>query len=277
MTKQKILLSLLLMGGMGMVKAQTVEIAPNGNPATHKEVLSTGGTVTFKFDGAKVTATGDYGAETEFTATETATPLTFGETAVETIQLRTPNDFDYAVGSYVAKSDLDFSKVKGNSNVGEVIRPYVATGCSADAITLEGKTIINAGSAFVMCGEEGWYCVPVTSSTSTYTNKFQGSATESTTSDGTQYALSSAGTFKKVSSGVSIPVQRAYFVPETASAAKAASFALDFDGTTAIESIEAEPSTGSSQTLADGKYLKDGQLFIVRGGVKYNVNGIIIK
>ena len=276
MTKQKILLSLLLMGSIGMVKAQTVEIAPNGNDATHNEVLCTGGTVTFKFDGAKVTATSDYGASTEFTSSETATTFTFGETAVETMQLRIPeaNDFDYAVGSYVATDNLDFSGVIGNSTVGTVIRPYTATGCTTSAISLEGQTIINTGDGFVMSGDKGWYCVPVTSSTASYTNKFFGSTTETTTADGSQYALSNEGTFKKVQSGVTIPVKRAYFVPEAASQAARAILTLDFDGTTAIKNIETDNIDG---TQTDGKYLIDGQIVIVHGGVKYNVNGIILK
>ena len=276
MTRQKILLSLLLMGSIGMVKAQTVEIAPNGNDATHSEVLCTGGKVTFAFDGAKVTATSDYGASTEFTSSETATTFSFGETAVETMQLRTPEGFDYAVGSYVATDNLDFSGVKGNSTVGDVIRPYTATGCSTSAITLAGTDIIKAGDAFVMSGKAGWYCVPVTSNTVSYTtNKFLGSTTETKTADGSQYALSNEGTFKKVQSGVVIPVKRAYFVPETASpAARAMSLTLDFDGTTAIKNIETDNIGG---TLADGKYLIDGQIVIVHDGVKYNVNGIILK
>ena len=276
MTKQKILLSLLLMGSIGMVKAQTVEIAPNGNDATHSEVLCTGGTVTFTFDGAKVTATSDYGATTEFTSTETATNFSFGETAVETMQLRTPEGFDYAVGSYVATGNLYFAGVKGNSTVGDVIRPYTASGCSTSAISLAGTDIINAGDAFVMSGEAGWYCVPVTSNTASYTtNKFLGSTTETKTADGTQYALSNEGTFKKVQSGLTIPAKRAYFVPEAASqAARAMSLTLDFDGTTTIKNIETDTS---ADTLTDGKYLMDGQFIIVHGGVKYNVNGIILK
>ena len=276
MTDQKILLSLLLMGSIGMVKAQTVEIAPNGNEATHSEVLCTGGTVTFTFDGAGVKATSDYGATTEFTSTETATNFSFDETAVETMQLRTPDGFDYAVGSYVATDNIDFSGVKGNSTVGDVIRPYIATGCSTSAISLAGTDIINAGDAFVMSGDKGWYCVPVTSNTASYTtNKFLGSTTETKTADGSQYALSNEGTFKKVQSGVEIPVKRAYFVPEAASpAARAMSLTLDFDGTTAIHNIETD-NIGSTQT--DGTYLMDGQVIIVRGGVKYNVNGIILK
>ena len=273
MTTKKILLSLLLTCSIGMVKAQTVEIAPNGSDATYNTVLCTGGTVKFAFDGAKVTVTSDYGATTEFTSSATATTFTFGETAVETMQLFTPAGFDYAVGSYVASSNLDFAGVKGNSTVGTVIRPYTATGCTTSAITLEGQTIINADNAFVMRGKEGWYCVPVTSSTASYDNKFQGSTTTATTSNGTQYALSSAGTFKKVSNGDIISAQRAYFVP-TVSEAEVAELALDFSGTTVIQNLDIDTGAG---TLADGKYLMDGQIIIVRGGVKYNINGIILK
>ena len=275
MTRQKIILSLLLTCSMGMVKAQTVEIAPNGVPATHNEVLCTGGSVTFTFDGANVKATTDYGAKTEFTSSETATAFTFGETAVDTVQLRKPSGFDYAVGSHVASANLDFTGVKGNSTIGTVIRPYTATGCTTSAITLEGQTVINSGSAYVMSGDSGWFCVPVTASSASYTtNKFQGSTTQSVTSDATQYALSSEGTFKKVQSGVVIPIKRAYFIPESASAAaKAISLFLDFDGNaTTIQSIETD-----TDTPTDGIYLKGGQFFIIRDGVKYSINGTIIK
>ena len=277
MTKQKILLSLLLTCSIGMVKAQTVEIDPNGVEATHNEVLCTGGTVTFTFSGTTVTATSDYGASAEFTATTTPTVLTLDETTVETMQLRTPEGFSYSVGSYVATNNLDFSGVKGNSTIGTVIRPYIATGCTSKAITLEGQTIISGGDGFVMSGDIGWYCVPVTTSQASYTtNKFLGSTTEAFTSDGTQYALSSAGTFRKVQSGVSIPATRAYFVPTTAAAAKLSSLDLDFEGTeaTGIDGIETEKT---SDAIADGKYLIDGQIVIVRGGMKYNANGLILK
>ena len=284
MTKRKILLLLLLTCTIGMMMAQTVTISPNGEPATHNEVLCTAGKVTFTFDGAKVTATSDYGAKTEFTTSVTATGFAYSETAVETVQLRTPSTAPSGstdgVASYVATDNLDFSGVQGNSTVGTVICPYTASGCTTESITLQKQTVINAGSAFVMNGDAGWFCVPVTSSTASYTNKFRGSATTATAASSTEtrYALSSDGTFRKVASTVNIPAKRAYFVPETTeAAARTETFTLDFDGTTAIEGVETDPLTGSGQALMDGKYLIDGRIVIVHNGVKYNINGIIIK
>ena len=87
--------------------------------------------------------------------------------------------------------------------------------------------------------------MPVTASTAEYTNKFLGSTTDDFISTGEQYALSNAGTFRKVATGVTIPAKHAYIVPESSSPAK--DMALDFGGVSGIMDINAESESNQDR------------------------------
>ncbi len=93
------------------------------------------------------------------------------------------------------------------------------------------------------------------------------------TIDHDNYILSS-GTLYKVDSDVSLNPFRAYFnIPSgDLSPARLVINLDDFTGINVVDATEAE-----SDTMKDGKYIENNQLFIVKNGVKYSANGQILK
>lgn len=87
------------------------------------------------------------------------------------------------------------------------------------------------------------------------------------------YVLSS-GKLYKVDSDVSLNPFRAYFnIPSgDLSPARLVINLDDFTGINVVDATEAE-----SDTMKDGKYIENNQLFIVKNGVKYSANGQILK
>ena len=83
----------------------------------------------------------------------------------------------------------------------------------------------------------------------------------------------SGGSIYLVNSEVAMKTMRAYITLTNSSSARV-SIAFDDDDPTAINAIEAAEE---AEGLEDGKYLIDGQIVIVKNGVKYSANGQILK
>lgn len=245
---RKILLSLfalLLVGSMGMVKAQSVTGALNGGGTTHNDQFFTGKAVTVDLSTGgtvRLAATSGYGGEKEYDITGSALTLELSNAAVEPVQVVHPDGTDdtYNVGSHVAVSDLDFDGMEQN------MKAYVATAIDGGqgTVTLAESAAIASGDAFVMRAEEkGWYCIPLGGSAIYATNLFKGNATQSTPLENTKtyYALHRSGVFAKINTASvsSVPAGRAFL--EIGGTASARSLSLVFDGDpTAIESVSAK-------------------------------------
>ena len=238
------LLALMLLGSMGMVKAQSVT-GEQGGAATHNDQFFTGKAVTVDLSTGgtvKLTATSGYGGEKQYDVSGSALTLSLSDAAVEPVQVICPDESKpaYNVGSHVAASDLDFTGIEQN------MKAYVATAVngSKGTVTLAEAAAIKSGDAFVMRAEEkGWYCIPVGGSAEYTKNEFKGNATESTavTAGNTYYALHKSGVFAKVNTAsvTSIPAGRTYL--EIAGLTGSQSLAFVFDGEeTAIDAVNAD-------------------------------------
>jgi hypothetical protein len=76
----------------------------------------------------------------------------------------------------------------------------------------------------------------------------------------------------KVAGEVSVNPFRAYFFISGESGARS-TIRVNFDGTTGVENVEAV----SEAAQKEGKFFKDGKLFIFKNGKKYNANGVQVK
>ena len=239
-----ILFALMLMGSMGMVKAQSVT-GEQGGAATHNDQFFTGKAVTVDLSTGgtvKLTATSGYGGEKQYDVSGSALTLSLSDAAVEPVQVICPDESKpaYNVGSHVASNNLNFTGIEQN------MKAYVATAVngSKGTVTLAEATAIKSGDAFVMRAEEkGWYCIPQGGSAAYEINEFKGNATESTavTAGNTYYALHKSGVFAKVNTAsvTSVPAGRTYL--EIAGLTGSQSLAFVFDGEeTAIDAVNAD-------------------------------------
>ncbi len=240
------LFALLLLGSMGMVKAQSVTGQLGSASTTHNDQFFTGKAVTVDLSTGgtvRLTATEGCGGEKQYDVSGSALTLSLSNAAVEPVQVICPDESKpaYNVGSHVAASNLDFTGIEQN------MKAYVATKVDADkgTVTLAEAAAIKSGDAFVMRAEEkGWYCIPQGGSAAYEINEFKGNATEATALDAgkTYYALHKSGVFAKVNTAsvTSIPAGRTYL--EIAGSAQSGSLELVFgdDDATAIDNVNAD-------------------------------------
>ena len=239
-----ILFALMLMGSMGMVKAQSVTGQLGSASTTHNDQFFTGKAVTVDLSTGgtvKLTATAGCGGEKSYDISGSVLTLSLSDAAVEPVQVICPDESKpaYNVGSHVAASDLDFSGTEQNMTA------YVATAVDADkgTLTLAKATAIKSGDAFVMrADEKGWYCIPQGGSAAYEVNEFKGNATEATALDAgkTYYALHKSGVFAKVNAAsvTSIPAGRTY-LEVTGNGAQSLAFVFGEDNATAIDNVNA--------------------------------------
>ena len=164
----------------------------------------------------------------------------------------------------------------------EGVEAYVATigenVLNLTSVAVSGQSI-PAGNAVILRSSIEEYTLIVSEATqSEYEgNVLQGTDAAITNPNyGRVYVLSAEGGavgFYKLSSGATIPAHKAYVtIPSGgAGAPKRLRFVFEQENTaTGMESIQ--PSAVSSQ-----KVLRDGQLIIIRNGVEYNANGMMVK
>ena len=246
-----ILFALMLMGSMGMVKAQSVTGQLGSASTTHNDQFFTGKAVTVDLSTGgivKLTATSGYGGEKQYDVSGSALTLSLSDAAVEPVQVICPDESKpaYNVGSHVAASDLDFTGIEQNMTA------YVATAVDADkgTLTLAKATAINSGDAFVMrADEKGWYCIPQGGSQASYTNLFKGNATQATTleSGKTYYALHKSGAFAKINTAsvTSVPAGRTY-LEVTGNGTQSLAFVFGEDNATAIDNVNADDNADAN-------------------------------
>ena len=246
-----ILFALMLMGSMGMVKAQSVTGQLGSASTTHNDQFFTGKAVTVDLSTGgivKLTATSGYGGEKQYDVSGSALTLSLSDAAVEPVQVICPDESKpaYNVGSHVAASDLDFTGIEQNMTA------YVATAVDADkgTLTLAKATAIKSGDAFVMrADEKGWYCIPQGGSQASYTNLFKGNATQATTleSGKTYYALHKSGAFAKINTAsvTSVPAGRTY-LEVTGNGTQSLAFVFGEDNATAIDNVNADDNADAN-------------------------------
>lgn len=281
MKKKTLLLALLLVGSMGMVKAQSVVGELGSESPTHNDQFFTGKAVTVDLSTAgkvKLAATSDYGGEKEYDISTSALTLELSDASVEPIELKCPDPSNptYNIASHVAVNALNFSSIEQN------LEAYIATAVDGTngTITLAKTAAIKSGDAFVMRADEaGWYCIPIGGSADYETNLFKGSATEATplNAANTYYALHKSGSFAKVTAS-SVPAGKAYL--ELTGSAPARSLMFVFDGeAAAIESVfaTAEPATEAladapAYNLAGQRVSADSKGLVIIKGKKFMNN-----
>ena len=81
----------------------------------------------------------------------------------------------------------------------------------------------------------------------------------------------------KVTSAVSLKPFRAYFTIPNGSGARSV-ISMNFgDNITGINTFENAVDNANAEVMKDGKYIENGRIFVVKNGVKYNINGQIVK
>ena len=278
MKVNRFLLSLLFMSSIGAAQAQTVTVQQGSDSPSFTDQFCSAEQVEVLFTDDGVTFTPTYYGSEQTSAAKSYKSnlnLTFDSQAVEPVQLRNPSGRakSYNVGSFVCSNNIDLTLSPYYSD--SEIHGYVATDNTTNAITLAQQDVFGRNQAFVLrANAQGWFCLPVTTaSVSSEYNYFQGSASEAvslTGITGDVYALSSAGTFKKVNKSVSIPARKAYYC-WTASAAKGIDeLELDFNGAaTNISDINAETTSDApAYNLAGQRVSQSAKGVIIVNGKK---------
>ena len=170
---------------------------------------------------------------------------------------------------------------------GDVILPANVTAYKAaisdDALNLTSVAVsgqsIPAGNAVILKSSVQNYTLAVSALTSSiYSgNSLQGvNAAITNPNYGSVYVLSAEGGavgFYKLSSGATIPAHKAYVtIPSGgAGAPKRLRFVFEQENTaTGVENVQGDK-------VQSTKVLRDGQLIIIRNGVEYNANGMMVK
>ena len=277
------LFALMLMGSMGMVKAQSVTGQLGSASTTHNDQFFTGKAVTVDLSTGgivKLTATSGCGGEKQYDVSGSALTLSLSDAAVEPVQVICPDESKpaYNVGSHVAASDLDFSGTEQNMTA------YVATAVDADkgTLTLAKATAIKSGDAFVMrADEKGWYCIPQGGSAAYEVNEFKGNATQATTleSGKTYYALHKSGVFAKVNTAsvTSIPAGRTY-LEVTGNGTQSLAFVFGEDNATALDNVNADDNADANLNVNNAYNLSGQRVgkgykgIVIVGGRKIMLN-----
>ncbi|MBO7051491.1 MAG: hypothetical protein J6W24_02385 [Prevotella sp.] len=277
------LFALLLLGSIGMVKAQSVTGQLGSASTTHNDQFFTGKAVTVDLSTGgtvKLTATSGYGGESTYSVASEGLTLKLSSTPVEPVQVINPEGAEatYNVGSHVAASDLDFSGIEQN------MKAYVATvvNGSKGTVTLAEAAAIKSGDAFVMRAEEkGWYCIPQGGSAAYEINEFKGNATEATALDAgkTYYALHKSGVFAKINTEKvqTVPAGRTY-LEVTGNGAQSLAFIFGDDDATAIDNVNADDNADANLNVNNAYNLSGQRVgkgykgIVIVGGRKIMLN-----
>lgn len=166
---------------------------------------------------------------------------------------------------------LDFSKATTG------LEAYMITGHEGSVVTKSQVTgTVPAGTGLLLKGAEGSYTIPVVGSSSTdvSANKLvAGTGASVSKEDGkTKYVLgvsaSSEAEFQKIDgTAATVAKGKAYLQFNEVISARSMSF--EGDEITGIENVAAP----AEATLKEGKFIENGQLVIVKNGVKVNAAG----
>lgn len=279
--KKNLISVALLINGYITLNAQTVSV---GDERSHNDQFYVGREVSITFSGQSMilTPTDGYGEARTYDI-GTNKPLVLSPNKVEVIQLRHPNSIDYSendgITSYVCTSSLNFSGIDGD------LKAYIAVSSDETSITLAPKEEIKARDAFVVRGEVGYYCIPVTMSDVDYgtgiENILKGAlvpqdAKTVTSSDKNVYALGEYGTFAKITATpgnpITIPVKKAYLVTSNNSLGKTLSLDFSEDIITSIDKVsQSQKEEGTVQVfnILGQTVSKDYRGIVIKNRKKY--------
>ena len=154
---------------------------------------------------------------------------------------------------------------------------YIITGASGNVLnttSVVGGTI-PANTGILIQAPEGTVTIPVVASSETNvsTNKLVGVTASTEKAAESIYVLMNEATgvgFYKNNNAFTVGANTAYLNANFANAARSAYF---FDGVTGVDAVKAAAVAAKK----DGKFFKDGKLFIFKNGKKFNANGQLIK
>ena len=177
----------------------------------------------------------------------------------------------YGWATFSSDYALDFSKATTG------LEAYMITGHEGSVVTKSKVTgTVPAGTGLLLKGAEGSYTIPIVGSSSTdvSANKLVAGtgASVSKEDDKTKYVLgvsaSSEAEFQKIDgTAATVAKGKAYLQFDEVISARSMSF--EGDEITGIENVAAP----AEATLKEGKFIENGQLVIVKNGVKFNAAG----
>jgi len=179
--------------------------------------------------------------------------------------------------TFCSNSALDYTDVDG-------LKAHTATfDTSAGKVTLYDLTApVPANTGVVLEGDEGTYRIPVASSATTPSNNdlLGTTADLTTTSAYTYYALGqdtngTAVGFKLVSTGTTIPANKAYYKCDASASTRGFLYMDTDDGTTAIDAVDAIDQESGDNAIYDlqgrivtspgkGVYIRNGKKIIIK-------------
>lgn len=177
----------------------------------------------------------------------------------------------YGWATFSSDYALDFSKATTG------LEAYMITGYEGSVVTKSQVTgTVPAGTGLLLKGAEGSYTIPVVGSSSTdvSANKLvAGTGASVSKEDGkTKYVLgvsaSSEAEFQKID-GTAATVAKGKAYLQFSEVISARSMSFEGDEITGIENVAAP----AEATLKEGKFIENGQLVIVKNGVKFNAAG----
>lgn len=177
----------------------------------------------------------------------------------------------YGWATFSSDYALDFSKATTG------LEAYMITGHEGSVVTKSQVTgTVPGGTGLLLKGAEGSYTIPVVGSSSTdvSANKLvAGTGASVSKEDGkTKYVLgvsaSSEAEFQKID-GTAATVAKGKAYLQFSEVISARSMSFEGDEITGIENVAAP----AEATLKEGKFIENGQLVIVKNGVKFNAAG----
>ncbi len=274
MRKKSLLVAILSGISAFQIHAQVMTVTPSAGVASHDDMFcfDEEATITFSSGKMKVIPASGKGAEKTYDITSKNTDLSFSQDQVEPVQLRIPVGQSYGICTYVATNPLDISQTKGATD----LTGYVLTSGSSTYVTAAKQMQIVSGGAFILRGEPGWYCLPVTDAEiPAYKNILQGSLDLEymVKEEDRIYALSNYGEFWRVEAGVSVPYKKAYYVAKAGTPLPPQTLSILFDaddedvtmagGVKAVESDDAP-----AYNLAGQRVNGNGKGVVVKNGKK---------
>ena len=162
--------------------------------------------------------------------------------------------------------DLDFSSATG------IEEAYVVSSVVNSSAKLTQVTEIPANSGVILKGQaNAEYSIPVIFTATEQAQNLLKAAVEATAVGPNQVYILQGGSFHLVTKASTVPAGKAY-LPVVDSENPARSISMYIDG-----KITGISTTSAADNLEDGKYLKNGKIFIVKNGKKINLDGIQVK
>lgn len=163
------------------------------------------------------------------------------------------------------------------ANLPSGVKAYKVSNVSANGATLEEvTTAVAPGTGLILRGTAGVYEIPVVAEGTdiSSTNELEAAVTATTLKDGTFYIMQ-GGQFHLVEGAAdeaarTVPAGKAYLPVANGNGAR--SISLSFGEITGVSEVAAE-----AKAVADGKFIKNGQLVIEKNGKEFNANGAQIK